>query len=279
MDTEIDSENLIALVLTRKALWDKTLKQYRNRLMVDKLWRQVSCELGGEATTDAVKKRWKNLRTSFAKEMKKIPEGRSGDAGPSNYGTYTSWPFFESMLFLKDQVKPRKSGSNLSAGGGGNENDVDDEDLHESVSETIPEEPTDNADAYEVAPAAEIIPHPNPQPRNRAGKRGVQQQLIDIEARKLRLLEKKANKSSACDDDEDEAFFKSLLPHVKKLKPREKLEFRMEMQSLVHKLVYKDNRTQDDPNVYNIQSSTPLQSHAPFAEFEMNASQTSCSHQ
>lgn len=49
---ESESENLISLVFARKPLWDKTLKQYRNRVIVDKLWRQVCNELGGEITSN-----------------------------------------------------------------------------------------------------------------------------------------------------------------------------------------------------------------------------------
>nr|XP_029720875.1 uncharacterized protein LOC115262618 [Aedes albopictus] len=79
-------------------------------------------------------------------------------------------------------------------------------------------------------------------------KEGPQQQLLAIEAKKLKLLEKKVNKAAAV-DDEDEAFFKSLLPHVRKLKSEQKLLFRMEVQKVVHKFVYpQQDELLTDPN-------------------------------
>ena len=53
------------------------------------------------------------VRDMFGKELKKIQKARSGDEAPLNYETYTTWPHFKSMLFLKNQMKPRKSGGNL----------------------------------------------------------------------------------------------------------------------------------------------------------------------
>lgn len=282
---EFDSENLISLVFTRKALWDKTTKEYRNRLKVDKLWRQVSNELGGDVTStvnndllfngftsyfqfsaDAVKKKWKNLRNSFGKELRKIPEGRSGNEGPLNFETYTTWPYFDSMLFLKDQMRSRKSGGNLPV----DDDDVEEMDLQENELRAVPDEPNEvcNPDLSEIDSVIESIPQPSFHRSNRPVKRSAQLQLIAIEARKLKLLERKVGKSNTCDDDEDGAFFKSLLPHVRKLEPEEKLEFRMEIQSVVQKYVYKKNKLLNNPNIHNIQSSTPLRNHVPLTGVE-----------
>ncbi|XP_055615419.1 uncharacterized protein LOC129761705 [Toxorhynchites rutilus septentrionalis] len=48
----------------------------------------------------------KSLRDTFGKELRKVPEGRSGDAGPLNFESHTSWPYYESMLFLMHQMRP-----------------------------------------------------------------------------------------------------------------------------------------------------------------------------
>lgn len=227
-----------------------------------------------------MKKKWKSLRDTFGKELRKIPEGRSGDEGLLNFETYTSWPYFESMLFLKNQMRPRKSGGNLSAGGGGNDDvhleqheDVEQDNVVGSLIDPIEVEYVDN---YGVESATEILPPSNPP--NRPTKRSAQQQLIDIEARKLKLLESKATLAkSSTDDDEDAAFFKSLLPHVRKLKPEEKMEFRMDVQGLVQKYVYKRNKSQENPfllshsplgensDTFEVQRDSPHNSNAPFA--------------
>ncbi|XP_021707919.1 uncharacterized protein LOC110678812 [Aedes aegypti] len=257
---EIDSENLFALVFERKALWDKTAKEYRNRILVDRLWRQVSTELGGVATTDDVKKKWKNLRNSFGKELKKIPEGRSGDAGPLNCETYTTWPFLTQMMFLKDQMRSRKSGGNLGSVSTAQEEDLDDSaDLHQTVRTVASDDHNDvsNRDVFEIDSVAEVVA--NSRARFPCVKRGAQQQLIEIETRKLRLLEQKANKLDTKEDDEDVAFFKSLIPHVRKIKAEQKLRFRTDIQNVVLQYVYNEHRMQTMSDTRSVQSFTPSQ--------------------
>lgn len=48
---DIDAENLVYSVFAKKALWDKTTKLYRNRLVVEKLWKEVAIELGGDVSS------------------------------------------------------------------------------------------------------------------------------------------------------------------------------------------------------------------------------------
>ena len=51
------------------------------------------------------KKRWKGLRDTMAKELRKTKEKKSGDAGPE----YVSrWAHFDGMLFVKDCIWARK---------------------------------------------------------------------------------------------------------------------------------------------------------------------------
>ncbi|XP_065086705.1 uncharacterized protein LOC135708522 [Ochlerotatus camptorhynchus] len=270
----IDSETLISLVFAKKPLWDKTVKQYRIRTLVDKLWRQVSTELGNDVTTEACKKKWKSLRDHFGKELRKVPAYRSGDPGPDNYETYTAWPHFKSMLFLKGQMIPRKSGGNLQADASETMEFLNDNDVQQTTTENTADESIQLLEVPDSSDVDETIPRPQPRP----GKRGLQHQLVDIETRKLKLLEKKVRKANT-DDDEDEAFFKSLLPHVRKLKPEAKLLFRMDIQKVVQEHVYQKNRFLNDPNqnldVHGaatsenpmlFQYSTPVRSRMEFTE-------------
>lgn len=54
---------------------------------------------------------WKNLRKEFGKQLKK--NLRSGSGAPDE--PTSSWPYFQSMLFLTDQFLPRKSSGNLAS--------------------------------------------------------------------------------------------------------------------------------------------------------------------
>jgi len=58
-----------------------------------------------------LRKKWKYLRDQFAVELGKIPPSRSGDAEDS--ASTSKWPDFQSLLFLKDIVRPRFSTGNL----------------------------------------------------------------------------------------------------------------------------------------------------------------------
>ena len=50
-------------------------------------------------------KKWKNLRDTFVRELRKVKKKVSGDKGPQ----YVSrWPFFYNLLFIADKVKHRE---------------------------------------------------------------------------------------------------------------------------------------------------------------------------
>lgn len=172
------------------------------------------------------------------------------------------------MLFLKDQVVARKSGGNLST----RDPAVT---IVECFGDDVSQQITDGTqedmeipDPDEVGTADHNIPHLPA----RNTKRAAQQQLLDIEARKLQLLEKKTKKASS--NDEDEAFFTSLLPHVRKLKAEDKLLFRTEIQNVLQKYAYKEKPFLNNPvNIDQEESfcylhSTPTRSQfsSPLAE-------------
>lgn len=58
-----------------------------------------------------LRKKWKYLRDQFAIELGKILPSRSGDAGDS--ASTSKWSHFQSLLFLKDIVRPRFLTGNL----------------------------------------------------------------------------------------------------------------------------------------------------------------------
>lgn len=57
------------------------------------------------------KDKWKNLKDKFRKELQKIPISRSGDGG-SDYRS--KWPFFNLMMFIKDNLIASNMSGNLS---------------------------------------------------------------------------------------------------------------------------------------------------------------------
>ncbi|KAK8397094.1 hypothetical protein O3P69_004634 [Scylla paramamosain] len=64
------------------------------------------------------------------------------------------------------------------------------------------------------------------------------QSILDIEQQKIQYLKEKINRKQDKEDDEDLMFFKSLLPHVKRIPAVQKLTFRSRLQELVQQFAY-----------------------------------------
>lgn len=65
------------------------------------------------------------------------------------------------------------------------------------------------------------------------------EEMIEIEHQKLRYLQEKANKRQReVDEDDHSSFFKSLLPHVRKIPPNKILSFRGRIQQIVDEYAY-----------------------------------------
>ncbi|XP_039439879.1 uncharacterized protein LOC120426968 isoform X2 [Culex pipiens pallens] len=200
------------------------------------------------SSVDILRKKWKALRDIYRRELQKIPEARSGDAadGDQNYST---WAHFKSMAFVRDQMRPRKMSGNLQSGNSVNQQEPEENEENECAYE---EEHLDESaeDTFEVPnpPPAEsgspVGPSPPPK-KKRMSKDNNVARLIDIETKKLQLLERKV---ASKERDEDEAFLESLLPHLRKLDPEQKLLCRMKMQSVVLEHVYSHGNSIDGNN-------------------------------
>ncbi|XP_053968320.1 uncharacterized protein LOC128869743 [Anastrepha ludens] len=108
------NEELIAAIFKKPCLWDQQNKLFHNRQINNRNWNEISNELNVDAMV-LKKKKWKQLRDTFRAELRKCPPDRSGDAGPHSVNEKCSqWSHFESMMFIKDQIKCRQSSGNLS---------------------------------------------------------------------------------------------------------------------------------------------------------------------
>lgn len=64
------------------------------------------------------------------------------------------------------------------------------------------------------------------------------QSILDTEQQKIQYLKQKISRNQEKEDDEDLMFFKSLLPHVKRILAVQKLTFRRHLQELVQQFAY-----------------------------------------
>ncbi|XP_053958793.1 transcription factor Adf-1-like [Anastrepha ludens] len=112
--SEVDINQIISEIFSRPALWDQKNKLYHNRVCVEKLWTSVVAEI--KVPKEDLKKKWKYLRDQFRSELRKFPTPKSGDADDTASQITSTWPYFQSLLFLKDQMKYRNLSGNLKPG-------------------------------------------------------------------------------------------------------------------------------------------------------------------
>lgn len=164
-----------------------------------------------------LRRKWKYLRDQFAVEVGKYPPAPLRDVAGDIQTS--KWQYFQLLLFLKDVVKPRPSTKNFAS--------VFVSDAAEALFPCSSEsgdrtdvEPT--LDSEEGVPASPAHSH-------------------DTESIKLQYLIEKSLQKQDKDDDEDLMFFKSLLPHIKKIPDENKLTFRNCIQELVQQFAYPDS--------------------------------------
>lgn len=214
------------------------------------------------------KKKWKNLRDTFSKELKKIPKPRSGtdaDNEPKYTGT---WPHFEAMSFLKVVLKPRQTEGNIISKDSESNyvdlsvysdaaspeeifnmiaSDNDNTQLPESASilEEIPQNMSIDNNLRQDRPPSPSLPGPSPSSsllvssdssslpaitrQTRKRKDISLEAFLDIEREKMKIL----REDQPDNTDDDLLWFKSILPYMKQLPSLNKLNFRTQMQELL----------------------------------------------
>ncbi|XP_017052642.1 uncharacterized protein LOC108095855 [Drosophila ficusphila] len=95
---------LIREYRSHPVLYDRTNKRFKDKLYVAQIWDQISHKLGYEATS--LRERMTTLRNRYNIEKRRVENGLSTQA--------SQWPLFESLQFLGDHIRPRRSFKNMS---------------------------------------------------------------------------------------------------------------------------------------------------------------------
>lgn len=171
---------------------------------------------------EAVKTKWKNLRDTFRKELKKIPDSLDDDVNLVSRYTGT-WPHFEAMQFLQSVVTLKSADSNaVSFDSDFLPLDLVNADMKDG-SGYDHDDPELLSISYESTAATATGDSMV------ARKRRLHSLEVSSyeENRKISVLEERL------EDDEDLNFFKSLIPHVRHLPSLNKLHFRSQVQALL----------------------------------------------
>ncbi|KAH8346935.1 uncharacterized protein jigr1 isoform X2 [Drosophila kikkawai] len=94
---------LIREYRSRPVLYDRTNKRFKDKLFVAQQWEQISHKLGYDATS--LRDRMITLRNRYNIEKRRVENGLSTQA--------SQWPLFESLQFLGDHIRPRRSFKNM----------------------------------------------------------------------------------------------------------------------------------------------------------------------
>ncbi|XP_002017442.2 uncharacterized protein LOC6592054 [Drosophila persimilis] len=99
---------LIREFRSRPVLYDRSSKRYKDKPYVAQQWLQISHKLGYDVSV--LKERMLNLRNRYNIEKRRIESG-----GLS--AQYSQWPQFESLHFLANHIRSRRSFKNTSKAG------------------------------------------------------------------------------------------------------------------------------------------------------------------
>ncbi|XP_067012415.2 uncharacterized protein [Anabrus simplex] len=211
----MDKEQLISEVFRKTAIWDQCHKSHHNRYVLEKCWEEVAANSG--ITVEQAKKSWKVLRQQFKVHFYKSSEGT------------VHWPYFKSMMFLKDVFEKRPTSGNTG-------NVSEDDDVQSTNDHDIVPCSASTSDTASPRPFDCVHSDLKESDRKRARSNDSIGELLEIERDKIKIIKEKM--SGLDKNDEDVAFFTSLLPHVRKLSPVDKMVFRLNVQKMLLEKVY-----------------------------------------
>ena len=207
------------------------------------------------------------MKGTFRRELKKLPKGRSGDAGLQADEYESTWPHFQSLFFLKDQVAGRASSGNMSQCSQPRSLvELETDSLGTEASLLSHEEDRDGSQSTSSTPSPSIIPwQSSVVRRKRPSTDSLHQQMLEIEREKLKALMKP-------DDEEDEVrlFCLSMVPKIKKLSPDRQSLFCLKMQEMLHNFLYPPIYSRFPPVPSSIVDPTPTNSSLPDQTVQYN---------
>ncbi|GAB1868662.1 Aminopeptidase n [Camponotus japonicus] len=112
LDITIIYENdglLIDLIKGYPHLYDKSLKNYKDQLIKEKSWLEISEIM--QLSVNQCQVRWTRLREKYSKERKQRQNETRSGSGISNR---VVWPLYDNMKFFEKHIAKRNTYSNLS---------------------------------------------------------------------------------------------------------------------------------------------------------------------
>ncbi|XP_023718171.1 uncharacterized protein LOC111870272 [Cryptotermes secundus] len=218
----MDIETLISAVQHHPLLWDTAGADYKDKNKKRQAWVEVSKILFEDYDNQSqdqqklivqdVASKWRTVRDNYVRNIKK--QSIKSGSKAKKVKTYI---YRKQLSFLKKSFEPRPTCSIMDTQPDSPENECD----------------GDNRETEEdchIPTANETMVPPQQLPSSRKRK------LMDVECSFITIRESHSTKKATPQEDEDLAFFYSVLPTVKTLMPNEKFTFRMESMKLLQNL-------------------------------------------
>ncbi|XP_012277721.1 uncharacterized protein LOC105698239 [Orussus abietinus] len=235
MSGNVDCELLISEVQKRPSLWDTSHEDYKDKHKKNSAWVEVcACLIENFATKSTalqkvivqdVMSKWRTKRDNYIRALRKQAQHYKFGSGGKKTKLYV---YGEQLSFLCKNKELRNT-----------EGGFDEPQYEESQDDEKNEVESEAGDAER----SEEIASPSPINIARPGKR----RRTDVECALLDFMERH-KRTKTIEEDEDLAFFYSLLPTVKTLDMDQKLTFRLQTIQLLHTV--RNPLVQFHPNVH-----------------------------
>ncbi|XP_014365519.2 uncharacterized protein LOC106716513 [Papilio machaon] len=211
----MNTEMFITEILNRPPIWMSKHPHHKYKHVINRLWEEVK-QCFPTYDVPQLKKKWKNLKDSYRKELKKNPPSRFGNPGLDDEDCMPQWKYFNLMTFLKEELIPAEDEINLT----------DNEDL-------------DTSTLFELQSTL-AAPSPQPSQSEKADFRkrkinDLQAEFLDIERKKIKMLEKefKKNQTPDIEKTDDYYYLMSILPEMQKLSSIQKMRVRNKINQIL----------------------------------------------
>ncbi|CAI6353330.1 unnamed protein product [Macrosiphum euphorbiae] len=265
--TPEEDSKLIELVSNHPCLFDLENKFYRNILVKENVWQQISDVL--KKTVDECKKRWKNIKDTYNKHKRnrKLGTGSSASNKP------TKWVLADSLSFL-DVVSYERTGlSNIESNKDGNECTSNNSEEEDNTIIDVDDDVQSQKDLSNIDTTVKNIFESN--------KRTLDTDKMPVKNKKtkqnddlIEFLKKSSDERKEIlnkinnDQEEDpiDAFFKSMALTVKQFSSNFKIKSKKEVFNIITQLEIENN---------NSDSLTRQNLHRPAVDYTFSSPSSS----
>nr|CAH7719377.1 unnamed protein product [Callosobruchus chinensis] len=241
------TERLIEKVKEYPILYDLGHEDYKNVRKKDKIWDEIGTKLNEDG--EQLKKKWKNLRDSFAKHLKSL-KTKTGQSAVKN--TYKKWQWAEQMQHFRPFLIFATTSTNIEY--------IDNSPITSESENTQTEVQSSLLEEHETTQSVlneESEPTKQIEPKNKKKKK--EKQNIDEEGSSVKtVLEYIENKKESRKDPID-LIFEGYAQMLKQFSPRRQAETKLKIAHIMNEqeLKHQEDLAYKNHCAYKLQRYNP----------------------